>query len=113
MIAVAPPPHFLRGTLLDVRVALELIALVFAIRVYRIKPTPPFRFMLWAFLCLVIPQLGLFVFTIIHGYVFPRSSRFLWIYYADPFSLILFFVFVILSLRLFLRERVVSATPRV
>jgi hypothetical protein len=90
-----------------------LIALVFAIRVYRIKPTPPFRFMLWAFLCLVIPQLGLFVFTIIHGYVFPRSSRFLWIYYADPFSLILFFVFVILSLRLFLRERVVSATPRV
>ena len=111
MLAVTPPPHLLEGTLGDIRFALEVIGLVVAVRVCRVKRTQPFRLLVWAFLCLVIPQTALFAFTLIRGYLFPWNRHFFWVYAADPISFILFFLFVILSLRSFRCERGLSVTP--
>ena len=103
MIALTPP-HLVEGTLFDIRLALEVIGALYAVRLYRQKRTTPFRILAWAFLCLAVPQVTLFAFTGIRGFLFPDDSRLLWIYWADPISVITFLALIAISLRCFLRE---------
>src|SRR5437867_3985833 len=99
------PPHLLSGAIFDVRLALEVIGAILAFRVYRVKLTTPFRLLMWAFLCLTVPQVCLFVFTGLQGLAFPGLSRFAWIYWADPISVLIFLALLSFSLRSFLHER--------
>jgi len=110
MLALTPPPHLLGGTLFDIRLALEVIGAVFAVRLYRRCRTAPFRILAWAFLCLAVPQVALFAFTGVQGFLFPDDSRLFWIYWADPISVITFLALLVLSLRYFLREHGTSTT---
>jgi len=110
ILSAALPPHFWQGAFFDVRLALEVIGAVFAIRLYRVNRTMPFRLLAWAFLCLAVPQVTLFVFTGLRGLLFPDDSRFLWIYWADPISVTVFLVLMAWALRCFLREHGASTT---
>jgi hypothetical protein len=113
MAAFSAPPHSVSGWLLDIRFLFEIIGLVLAIRIYRLRRNRSFALLTWAFCCLIVTQIGLFAFTAIQGYGHPQLSRFFWIYFADPISLIVFFVLIIFSLISFLRERSPTSTPRV
>ena len=92
------------GTIFDVRLALEVIAAIFAVRVYRLKRTTPFRLLQYALLFLAVPQVCLFIFTGAKELVLPALSRFAWIYWADPVSVLMFLALLSLSLRSFLYE---------
>jgi hypothetical protein len=113
MPLAALPPHFLEGIQFDIRLALEVIGAVFAVRLCRLSRTTPFRLLAWAFLCLAVPQVTLFLFTGLGRLLSLRDSRFLWIYWADPISVDAFLVLIILSLRGFLREHRASTTRNV
>ena len=101
---LAPTPsHFLSGALLDIRLALEVIAAVFAVRLYRRHHTEPMRLLVYAFLSLAVPHIALFVFAGLTRLAFAQLARFNWIYYADPIAVIAFLVLATLSLRSALR----------
>jgi hypothetical protein len=104
MTALAGSPHSVSGWLLYVRFVFEIVGLLLAIRIYRLRGSRAFALLVWAFSCLVVTQIGLVAFTAIHGYGHPQLSRFFWIYFGDPISLIVFFALTILSLIFFLRE---------
>jgi hypothetical protein len=113
MAAFSVPPHSVSGWLLDIRFLFEIIGLVLAIRIYRLRRNRSFALLAWAFCCLIVTQIGFFAFTAIQGYGHPQLSRFFWIYFGDPVSLIVFFVLIIFSLISFLRERGPTSTPGV
>jgi hypothetical protein len=113
MAALAGPPHSVSGWLLDVRFIFEIVGLLLAIRIYRLRRSRAFALLVWAFSCLVVTQIGLFAFTAIHGYGHPQLSRFFWVYFGDPISLIVFFVLTMFSLISFFREPTPNSTPRV
>ena len=111
MLALTPPPHLLEGTVSDVRLALEVIAAVFAVRVYREKPTKAFWLFRLGFLCLAVPHVGLLVFTGVAGFAFPEKLyQFRWIYWADPIAVMTFLILMSLSLRAVLHEPSSSGT---
>ena len=113
MATLAEPPYSVSGWLLDVRFLFEIIGFVLAIRIYRLRRNRSSALLVWAFSFLVVIQIGLFAFKAIQGYGYPQLSRFFWIYFGDPISLIVFFVLIMFSLISFLRERGPTSTPRV
>ena len=110
MLAVTPPPHLLEGAVHDIRLALEVIAAVFAVRAYRHNPTRATRLACYAFVCLAAPHVFLLLFTGTVGY-FPQTLYQLrWIYWLDPIAVFTFLVLMILSLRVVLRDPSSSGT---
>src|SRR6266568_889584 len=102
--------RLLRGTLMDICLVLEVITLFFSIRAYQKKRTEPFRFLMWAFSCLVISQIGVLVL----GGVVQRyrwSFDLWWLYLADRVFFALFLLFMILFIRSFVCERSASTRP--
>jgi len=99
MLAVTPPPHLLQGTVGDIRLALEVIAAVFAIRAYRHNPTQPLRLFRLGFLCLAAPHVFLLLFTGTVGYFPETFYQWRWVYWLDPIAVITFLILMSLALR--------------
>jgi hypothetical protein len=112
MAALSASPYSVAGWLLDARFILEIVGLLLAVRVYRLRGSRAFALLVWAFSCLIVTQIGLFAFTAIRGWSSKAFSA-LWIYLGDPISLIVFFVLTIFSLISFLGERRSNSTPRI
>jgi hypothetical protein len=116
MPAAGLAPQTLSGWLLVLRFWLEIAGLILATRVYKRHRSRSFALLVAAFWCVVITQAGIFIFTAIQGSGFPqdsRFSRFFWIYFGDPISMIVFFLLLMFSLIAFLRERGPNSTPRI
>jgi hypothetical protein len=122
---LAAMPHFsglqwLEMILLQIVVVLQVVLLVFSIRVYRVKRTRPFALIVGACACYVVPQVTWFAFYFVRGFLSPHKSPSQhtytlpwWRYSFDQIAVILFLVLMILALRSFLREPQVIATSRV
>jgi hypothetical protein len=122
---LAVMPHlsdlqWLEMILLQIVVVLQIVLLVFSIRVYRVRRTRPFALIVAACACYVVPQVTWFAFYFVRGFLSPHRGPSphtyalpWWRYSVDQIAVILFLVLMILALRSFLREPQVIATSRI
>jgi hypothetical protein len=115
LAALPPTPfQFLTGSLAIAIVVLQVTLLFLAVRLYRAHSTAAFRYLLWACLCYVVPELAVFVTGffpafLFHTHVHPPQ----WFYILVQICLIPFLVLFISAIRCFIRNRGAVAKPNV
>ncbi len=112
MIALVTPANPLGELLSDLRLILEVIAAVFAMRVYRHQPSKPLWLLQCGFLILAVTHVATFSFSGVMLFVFRRIMAYHWLYYVDAFAVIVFLCFSILGLRFMQRDASASHTRR-
>ena len=99
-------------------VALEIVLIVVAIRMYRAKRTATARLLTWACLAYVFPGLGWYVFHAVHYFLrfrlaITHDDLMSWQAYTDRAFQIIFMLLIISALISFRRESLAVATPEV